>query len=136
MTKIILSVLAMFSIAAMMMLSSCTAAGVECGLIGKWEYSKKDNDGVKYTTTYEITADDKFIITTKYEFSQEYKDKMAAEGTKLPTEPIEQKYTIESVSDHKIKVKEIDGELEYRNLGCDSVEFKLGDKWTKLSKVY
>ena len=137
MTKRILSVLAMLSIAAMMMLSSCTAAGVECGLIGKWEYvSSVDEDGTKYTTTYEITADDKFIITTKYEFSQEYKDKMAAEGTKLPTAPREQKYTIESVSDHKIKVKEIDGELEYRNLGCDSVEFKLGDKWTKLSKVY
>ena len=135
MTKRILCVLAMMSIAAMRMLSSCTAAGVECGLIGKWEYVK-NNDGVKCTTTYEITADDKFIMTMKYEFSQEYKDKMAAEGTKLPTAPIEQKYTIESVSDHKIKVKEIDGELEYRNLGCDSVEFKFGDKWTKLSKVY
>ena len=136
MTKRILSVLAMLSIAAMMMLSSCTAAGVECGLIGKWEYSEKVNDDVKQrTTTYEITADDKVIMTMKYEFSQEYKDKMAAEGTKLPTEPIEQKYTIESVSDHKIKIKN-GGELEYRNLGCDSVEFKLGDKWTKLSKVY
>ena len=133
MTKRILSVLAMLSIAAMMMLSSCTAAGVECGLIGKWEYSEKVNDDVKQrTTTYEITADDKVIMTMKYEFSQEYKDKMAAEGTKLPTEPIEQKYTIESVSDHKIKVKEVDGELEYSDLGCDTVKFD----GTEFKKVY
>ena len=131
MTKRILSVLAMLSIAAMMMLSSCTAAGVECGLIGKWE-NVKNNDGVKCTTTYEITADDKFIITMKYEFSQEYKDKMAAEGVNLPTAPIKQEYTIESVSDHKIKVKEVDSELEYSDLGCDTVKFG----GTEFKKVY
>ena len=131
MTKRILSVLAMLNIAAMIMLSSCTAAGVECGLIGKWE-NVKNNDGVKCTTTYEITADDKFIMTMKYEFSQEYKDKMAAEGTKLPTAPIKQEYTIESVSDHKIKIKEVGGELEYSDLGCDTVKFD----GTEFKKVY
>ena len=62
MTKRILSVLAMMSIAAMMMLSSCTAAGVECGLIGKWEGSE---DGA--TVTVEITADDKLTVTAKYD---------------------------------------------------------------------
>ena len=132
MTKRILSVLAMLSIAAMMMLSSCTAAGVECGLIGKWEYvSSVDEDGTKYTRTHEITADDKFISTMKYEFSQEYKDKMAAEGVNLPTAPIKNEYTIESVSDHKIKIKN-GGELEYSDLGCDTVKF--GD--TEFKKVY
>ena len=133
MTKRILSVLAMLSIAAMMMLSSCTAAGVECGLIGKWEYvSSVDEDGTKYTRTHEITADDKFISTMKYEFSQEYKDKMAAEGVNLPTAPIKNEYTIESVSDHKIKFKEIDGELEYSDLGYDTVKFG----GTEYKKVY
>ena len=133
MTKRILSVLAMLSIAAMMMLSSCTAAGVECGLIGKWEYvSSVDEDGTKYTRTHEITADDKFISTMKYEFSQEYKDKMAAEGVNFPTAPIKNEYTIESVSDHKIKFKEIDGELEYSDLGYDTVKFG----GTEYKKVY
>ena len=37
MTKRFLSLMAMVGIVAMMMLSSCTAEGVECGLIGKWE---------------------------------------------------------------------------------------------------
>ena len=133
MTKRFLTVLAMLSIAAMMMLSSCTAAGVECGLIGKWEYvSSVDEDGTKYTRTHEITADDKFISTMKYEFSQEYKDKMAAEGVNLSTAPIKNEYTIESVSDHKIKFKEIDGELEYSDLGCDTVKFG----GTEYKKVY
>ena len=64
MTKRILSVLAMLSIAAMMMLSSCTAAGVECGLIGKWEYSEKEDlTGTELKITYEITASDEFIST-------------------------------------------------------------------------
>lgn len=58
MTKRILTVLAMVSIAAMMMLSSCTAAGVECGLIGKWEFQL---NGV--TDTWEFTSDDKFTHT-------------------------------------------------------------------------
>lgn len=40
MTKKFLSLFAVLSIAAMAILSSCTSAGVECGLIGKWEYSE------------------------------------------------------------------------------------------------
>ena len=113
MTKKILSVLAMMSIAAMMMLSSCTAAGVECGLIGKWEYSE---DG--YTTIIEITADDKLIRTGKYD------------GKTMG----EVKGTIKSVSD-KVVTYEVNGEeykQEYSDLGCDTVKF--GD--VEYKKVY
>ncbi|MBQ2294524.1 MAG: hypothetical protein II258_04005 [Spirochaetales bacterium] len=116
MTKKILSVLAMMSIAAMMMLSSCTAAGVECGLIGKWEHSE---DG--FTTTVEITADDKIIVTVKYEVAGEKKESKS-EGT------------IKSVSDH-VATYEVDGKeykMEYSDLGCDTVKF--GD--IEYKKVY
>ena len=113
MTKIILSVLAMLSIAAMMMLSSCTAAGVECGLIGKWEYSEKEDlTGTELKITYEITASDEFISTVS----------MTLLGI-----------TTETVSEGKIKavvanriVYEEDGEeikIGYQNLKSDSVEF-------------
>ena len=113
MTKRILSVLAMMSIAAMMMLSSCTAAGVECGLIGKWENEK---NGVK--TTFEITADDKLTVTAKYDGKTVY----------------EAKGTIKSVSGKEITY-ELDGiedKMEYSDLGCDTVKF--GD--TEYKKVY
>ena len=113
MTKKILSVLAMMSIAAMMMLSSCTAAGVECGLIGKWENEK---DGVK--TTVEITADDKLTVTGKYDGKTVY----------------EMKGTIKSVSDKEITY-EVNGsevKVKYSDLGCDTVKF--GDYEYK--KVY
>ena len=104
MTKRILSVLAMMSIAAMMMLSSCTAAGVECGLIGKWENEK---NGVK--TTVEITADDKLTVTAKYDGKTVF----------------EIKGTIKSVSGKEITY-EVDGEevkVKYSDLGCDTVKF-------------
>ena len=107
MTKRILSVLAMMSIAAMMMLSSCTAAGVECGLIGKWERS---DDGV--TVTVEITADDKIIVISKYEVA----------GTKVENKS---EGTIKSVSDKEVTY-EVDGiefKVEYSDLGCDTVKF-------------
>ena len=120
MTKKILSVLAMMSIAAMMMLSSCTAAGVECGLIGKWEYSKDT-----YTTTVEITADDKLIVISKYEIEgKAVENKM--EGT------------IKSVKDHKITY-EYNGtefEVEYSDLGCDTVKFGSGESKVEYKKVY
>ena len=105
MTKKILSVLAMMSIAAMMMLSSCTAAGVECGLIGKWE---KVDDGV--TITVEITADDKLIQINKYEGVEK-------------EEILE--CTIKSVSNYEITY-EYDGVeliLEYSDLSFDTVKF-------------
>ena len=116
MTKRILSVLAMMSIAAMMMLSSCTAAGVECGLIGKWEYSE---DGT--TVTVEITADDKIIVITKFEVAGEKKE-IKSEGT------------IKSVSGKEItyEVKGIEFPMEYSDLGCDTVKF--GDD--EFKKVY
>ena len=113
MTKKILSVLAMMSIAAMMMLSSCTAAGVECGLIGKWEHSENG-----YTTTIEITADDKLTVTGKYDGKTMH----------------EVKGTIKSVKDHKVTY-EVNGEeypMEYSDLGCDTVKF--GD--VEYKKVY
>ena len=113
MTKKILSVLAMMSIAAMMMLSSCTAAGVECGLIGKWERSK---DG--FTTTIEITADDKFTMTGKQDGKTMY----------------EVKGTIKSVKDHKVtyEVNGTEYPIEYSDLGCDTVKFND----TEYKKVY
>ena len=117
MTKRILSVLAMMSIAAMMMLSSCTAAGVECGLIGKWENEK---DGVK--TTVEITADDKLTVTAKYD------------GKTM----LEIKGTIKSVKDHEVTY-EVDGKetkIEYSDLGCDTVKFGSGENKTEYKKVY
>ena len=120
MTKKILSVLAMMSIAAMMMLSSCTAAGVECGLIGKWEYSK---DG--YTQIVEITADDKIIVIGKYEVEgKTVENKM--EGT------------IKSVKDHKItyEYNGMEVEVEYSDLGSDTVKFGSGENKTEYKKVY
>lgn len=116
MTKKILSVLAMMSIAAMMMLSSCTAAGVECGLIGKWERSE---DGV--TTTVEITADDKIIFINKTEVA----------GTKVENK---RECTITKVSEKEITYKydKLEGKMKYSDLGCDTVKF--GDN--EFKKVY
>ena len=113
MTKKILSVLAMMSIAAMMMLSSCTAAGVECGLIGKWE---GDENG--YTQIIEITADDKLTVIGK------------RDGKTM----FEIKGTIKSVKDHKItyEYNGMEVEVEYSDLGCDTVKF--GD--VEYKKVY
>ena len=105
MTKRILSVLAMMSIAAMMMLSSCTAAGVECGLIGKWERS---DDGK--TVTVEITADDKITSVNSYG-----DEERKTEGT------------IEEVTGKAIIYKEKGADetdvLEYSDLNGDTVKF-------------
>ena len=109
MTKRFLSILAMLSIAAMMFLSSCTAAGVECGLIGKWEYKVGVN-----SASYEITSDDKIIVRVN--------------GIK------QGEFVIESVSDHTIKT--LYGEMEYQNLTCDSVEFKDSGMWVEFNRVY
>ena len=129
MTKRILSVLAMMSIAAMMMLSSCSDIGTEtgtetgtntdCSLIGKWENEK---DGVK--TTVEITADDKIIVTVKYEVAGEKKESKS-EGT------------IKSVSGKEITY-EVDGKeakVEYSDLGNDTVKFGSGENKTEYKKV-
>ena len=104
MTKRILSVLAMMSIAAMMMLSSCTAAGVECGLIGKWEGSVEGA-----TATVEITADDKLTITAKYDGKTVF----------------EIKGTIKSVSGKEVTYEGdgIEDKIKYSDLGCDTVKF-------------
>ena len=113
MTKRILSVLAMLSIAAMMMLSSCTAAGVECGLIGKWEYSEKDDlTGTELKITYEITSGDEFISTVS----------MTLLGV---TSDVKSEGKIKAVVANRI-VYEKDGEeikIGYQNLKSDSVEF-------------
>ena len=126
MTKKILSVLAMMSIAAMMMLSSCSDIGTETGtntdfsLIGKWEYSENES-----TQIVEITDDDKLIVISKYEIEgKAVENKM--EGT------------IKSVKDHKITY-EYNGtefEVEYSDLGCDTVKFGSGENKTEYKKVY
>ena len=97
----------------MMMLSSCTAAGVECGLIGKWEYSEKDNlTGTELKIIYEITSGDEFISTVS----------MTLLGI---TSEVKSEGKIKAVIAHKI-VYEEDGEeisIGYQNLKSDSVEF-------------
>ncbi len=113
MTKRILSVLAMLSIAGMMMLSSCTAAGVECGLIGKWEYSEKEDlTGTELKITYEITASDEFISTVS----------MTLLG--ITTETVSEG-KIKAVIANKIVYNENGEEISigYQNLKSDSVEF-------------
>ena len=125
MTKKFLSVLAMISIAAMMMLSSCTAAGVECGLIGKWEMEKENKD--EYSFIVEITADDKAILIDKYE-----------------NKGIEAKYefNIKSVDGKEITIGGDNGEMKvrYKDLGCDSIKFateKYGlDNYQEFKKVF
>ena len=113
MTKKFLSILTILSIVAMMMLSSCTAAGVECGLIGKWEYSEKDNlTGTELKIIYEITSGDEFISTVS----------MTLLGI---TSEVKSEGKIKAVIAHKI-VYEEDGEeisIGYQNLKSDSVEF-------------
>ena len=114
MTKRFLSVLAMLSIAAMMMLSSCSAAGVECGLIGKWKM-----DGGEFTV--EITADDKAILEEA--------------GLKLEME-------IKSVDGKEMTIGGDKGEIKvrYTDLGCDSIKFateKYGlDNYQEFKKVF
>ena len=118
MTKRILSVLAMMSIAAMMMLSSCTAAGVECGLIGKWEV---EDDGVK--VTIEITSDDKLIMS------------LGSGGTQCEiTEVDDHEITFEVSASATSKQVFV---LEYKNLTCDTVDFSLdGSGFDTFKKVY
>ena len=111
MTKRILSVLAMMSIAAMMMLSSCSDIGTEtgtetgtntdCSLIGKWEYSR---DG--FTQIVEITADDKLIVID------------GAEGDRIEC-------TIKSIDDHEITYEYNNQEVKvaYSDLSRDTVKF-------------
>ena len=118
MTKRILSVLAMMSIAAMMMLSSCTAAGVECGLIGKWEV---EDDGVK--VTIEITSDDKLIMS------------LGSGGAQCEiTEVDDHEITFEVSASATSKQVFV---LEYKNLTCDTVDFSLnGSGFDTFKKVY
>lgn len=109
MTKRILTVLAMVSIAAMMMLSSCTAAGVECGLIGKWEYSVN-----MYTETWEFTDDDKFV-----QIIEEVQDGVMTKEM--------YRGTIESVSGKSLTIvysdePTVDYVIEYSDLSGNSVK--------------
>ena len=114
MTKRFLSVLAMISIAAMMMLSSCSAAGVECGLIGKWKM-----DGGEFTV--EITADDKAILEEA--------------GLKLEME-------IKSVDGKEMTIGGDKGEIKvrYKDLSADSVKFAIEtislDNYQEFKKVF
>lgn len=125
MTKRFLTVLAMISIAAMMMLSSCTAAGVECGLIGKWEMEKENKD--EYSFIVEITADDKAILIDKYE----------NKGTEEKYE-----FNIKSVDGKEITIGGDNGEIKvrYKDLGCDSIKFateRFGlDNYKEFKKVF
>ncbi|MCH5149393.1 MAG: hypothetical protein J1G30_01890 [Spirochaetales bacterium] len=112
MTKRIFSIFAVLGIAATMFLSGCTAAGVECGLIGKWE---RDYSGAK--GSYEFTSDDKMIVEVN--------------GVKV------KEHTVKLVLDHTIVIDEdgVNKKIEYRNLGCDSVELKFDGDWLKFTKA-
>ncbi|MBQ2126001.1 MAG: hypothetical protein II196_09445 [Spirochaetales bacterium] len=122
MTKKILSVLAMISIAAMMMLSSCDTVNadnstnnVNDGLIGKWEYKYERWDGIT-TNTIEITSDNKFIYYTKHEEDNEIIGSGGATGT------------IKSVNEKEIIIENLGNVnkiiVEYNILSGTSVEFK------------
>ena len=131
MTKKILSVLVMISI-AVMMLNGCDTVNTdnnnanvsligkcEAGLIGKWEYSRDTS-----TTTIEITADDKLIAITKIA------------GLK---EEFKMEHTIKSVKNHKITYENNKGEeyeMEYSDLGSDTVKFGSGESKVEYRKVY
>ena len=110
MTKRILTVLAMVSIAAMMMLSSCTAAGVECGLIGKWEFQLNE-----VTDTWEFTSDDKFTHT-----------RVSTEDGITRTDT--SKGTIEDVTGKALILRYAgetnDSQLEYSELNGDTVKIQ------------
>ena len=116
MTKRFLSVMAMVSVVAMMMLSSCTTAGVECGLIGKWE-AVQEYYGEGYKQTIEITADDKITFTSP---QRDYDTDKVAYQTR--------KGTIEEVTGKAIiyKMDGIEGKsvLEYSDLNGDTVKFQ------------
>lgn len=116
MTKRILTVLAMVSIAAMMMLSSCTAAGVECGLIGKWESVNESSYYEGEKNTIEITADDKIIFTSP---EKDYETgKIKLETTKGTIEEVTGKAII--YKNDKATEKSV---LEYSELSGDTVKF-------------
>ena len=107
MTKKNLSVI--IALIVVMMLSSCTAEGVECGLIGKWE-SLRYYEGEQ---TVEITADDKITFTSSQDsgFNKETR-----------------KGTIEHVVVGKAIIYKIDGSdeesvLEYSDLSGNTVRF-------------
>ncbi len=117
MTKKFLVILATLSIIALMCLNSCTAAGIECGLIGKWEYSVTIN-GDTYKTIYEFKSSDTLILSTYQQ---------GALNTNI-------KFTVDSVNGHTIKYE--NNEMEYRNLTCDSVEFGFTNNWIRYYKVY
>ncbi len=121
MTKKFLSLFAVLSIAAMAILSSCTSAGVECGLIGKWEYSES---GLKITA--EFTSDDLFKVTTE-----------ATVFSVTTTNTTES--NVKSVKDHTVTTEKsgVEADVEYKDLGCDSVKFKfVGEDWRTYKKVF
>lgn len=123
-----LCILVMLSIFAMIFLSSCTTAGIECGLIGKWENTGEMyifDEKYEFVFTYEIRSDDKIVVRNKITDSNKevFADK-------------ENTYTVyvNDIENHKIKCYYY--EIEYRNLTCNSVEFKIGTNWIKFTKVY
>ena len=118
MTKRILSVLVMVSVAAMMMLSGCDTANTDgdannanVSLIGKWE-CKKD----KSMYTYEITTDDKIIGTYTYE-SEGETNVSKMEGT---IKSIDGKEIIYEYKDKELKIK-------YKDFSADFAKFEIGD---------
>lgn len=126
MTKKFLGILAMLSIATMTVLSSCTAAGVECGLIGKWEcegtrYYNEDYGSRTVTYTLEFTSDDKVIWTIDNNDEIEFKIKSVNEDT------------------IKCSYNNINAKIRYRNLSGKSVEFKCegiaNSSWWDYTKV-
>lgn len=122
MTKKFFAVLAAMGIVAMMLLSSCTDAGMELYLTGgSWQC---EENGV----TYIIELTDKDVIKCKSKVG------------KTTTTLFEGK--VKSVEDKKInfvysqsKLVEIEGVLEYKDLTCENVKFKLDDGEWKTYKV-
>lgn len=93
--------------------AGCTTAGVECGLIGKWEYR-----GIGYSLICEFTAEDEFVWTFLSEETQVIK-----------------KANIKSVNNGQIELDCADyydlgnssissNCIYYQDLGCESVRLK------------
>lgn len=125
-------ILIMMSIFATLFLSGCTNAGIECGLIGKWENEPypyyyeifPDYGIIEIIYTFEIRRDDKIAYRIKVKDSNE---QIIADR--------EFEFTVKSVSNHCIKY-DYDGcdyEIEYQNLICDTVEFKFDSYWKTFS---
>ena len=104
MTKRFLSVMAMIGIVAMMMLSSCTPAGVECGLIGTWEYVGPD---------CQLKGDDVLKNIGGEAAGEEVEKKIEAIYIKSGLNTIQYTFNEDKTCSYTVKGKKVDGTYEF-----------------------